>query len=376
MPVSDNASSTTATALLVTVSLIDVGLDGAERQLVVEITGESADQPCIDCEPRLDGAEDLLRPWQGRKRRAEAGRDALLQELDEPVARGAGNAVIDRGDEHCVDGRLRDVGRTPLLGIADIDLGIKRDHDVVEDDVMAAAGAQAVMIPGLDDAGARQSRRHQELSDARLGLVRPRPDQIPFQDRRPRRIDLVTGQAPAGLGAARDRRRQAAARGRAELGLDAERVDEREALDALTRKLARQPRRPGRAAPHHQMVDVVHRQHQRGRRIGLADDADDARGVSCARPAAAMNGRHRQRQQARLGQLAKILEGKAAGAVVLGCTRSKAFGQRLGACDVVGLAMGGPCRDWLQSHHVASNPSKPRICRRRSARCGSPRWRG
>ena len=71
------------------------------------------------------------------------------------------------------------------------------------------------------------------------------------------------------------------------------------------------------------MVDVVHRQHQRGRRIGLADDAEDARGVSCARAGPAKRGRHRQGQQARLGQLVEILEGKAAVAIVLGARSAK-----------------------------------------------------
>lgn len=38
---------------------------------------------------------------------------------------------------------------------------IEWKHDVIEDDVMAAAGAQAEMIPGLDDPRSGQACRHQ-----------------------------------------------------------------------------------------------------------------------------------------------------------------------------------------------------------------------
>ena len=144
-------------------------------------------------------------------------------------------------------------------------------------DVMAAAGAQAEMIPGLDDPRARQARRNQKQADARLGFVGLGPDRIPFQDRRAGRIDLAAGQPPSGLGPPRDRRGQPAARRRSQIRLDAQRVDQRHAFDRLAGQLARQPARPARAARHHQMLDVVHRQHQRGRWIGLADDAEDAR---------------------------------------------------------------------------------------------------
>ena len=90
--------------------LDDVGLGRGKRDTVIEITGEGCDQPRIDGEPCLDRPEDLLRARQGRKRRAQASRHALLQERDQPVACSPRNAVIDRGDEDRVDGRLRDIG--------------------------------------------------------------------------------------------------------------------------------------------------------------------------------------------------------------------------------------------------------------------------
>ena len=76
-------------------------------RLVVEIIGETADQACIHRKPRLDAAEHFLRPRQARQRRAEIGRNPLLEKTDQPVAGGAGDTVIDRGDE---DGARRSPG--------------------------------------------------------------------------------------------------------------------------------------------------------------------------------------------------------------------------------------------------------------------------
>ena len=73
--------------------------DALSSNAVVEIAGETVDQPRIDGKARLDAADDLLRPRQRGQRGAEIGRHPVLQELDQPVARGAGDAVIDRGDE-------------------------------------------------------------------------------------------------------------------------------------------------------------------------------------------------------------------------------------------------------------------------------------
>ena len=92
--------------------------------------------------------------------------------------------------------------------------------------------------------------------------------------------------------------------GEPEIRLDPQRIDQRHAFDRFARQLARQTARPARAARHHQMLDVMHRQHQRRRRIGLAEDADDARRVERAGAEAAQRRRHGQRQQSRLGQLA------------------------------------------------------------------------
>jgi len=192
--------------------LDDMGLDDAERQVVVEIIGKTADQARIHRKPRLDAAEHFLGPWQGRQRRAEVGRNTVFEEADQPVAGCASDAVIDRSDEDGVYRRLGEIGRPPFFRRANVDLMVERKHHVFEDDVMAAAGTQAEMIPGLDDPGTRKTRRHQEHPDARFGFIGPGPDGIPFQDRRSGRIDLAARQPPSGFGAAGDRRGQSSAR--------------------------------------------------------------------------------------------------------------------------------------------------------------------
>ena len=160
--------------------LDDVGFGRAQQNAVVEIAGKTIDQARIDGQPRLDRADDFLRARQRRQRCTEIGRHALFQELDQPVARGARDAVIDRRDEDRMGRRLGEIRHPPVLRLADIDLVIERKHDVVEDHVMAAAGAQAQMIPGLDDPRARQSRRNQKQPDPHAPARRswPRPHTI------------------------------------------------------------------------------------------------------------------------------------------------------------------------------------------------------
>jgi len=137
-------------------------------------------------------AQDFLTARQSRQRTTEVGRNPALEESEEPVTRRAGDAVIDGGNEDGVNGGLREVRRSPLLGLANVDLVVERKYDVFEDHIVTAAGAQAQMIPGLDDPRTWQPGWNQKQSHARLRLIRRRPDRIPFQDRRPGRIDLAT----------------------------------------------------------------------------------------------------------------------------------------------------------------------------------------
>ena len=241
---------------------------------------------------------------------------------------------------------------------------VEREHDLVEHDVVAAAGAQPQMIPGLNDARARQSGGHQKQPDAHLRLIGPGPQRIPFQNRRAGRIDLATAEPPSGLGSARDSRGQAATRGRAEVGFDPQGVDQRHAFNRFARQLARQAARPVRAPRHHQMLNVMHRQHQGGRWIRLAQDAKHAGSLECAGAGTSQRGRHGQRQQFGFRQPIEVLERKTRVAVMPRGPRGKfrseqvrpvenrwrCFGWKLSACGTAG----GP-------HHVASNPSNPRM---------------
>jgi hypothetical protein len=63
------------------------------------------------------------------------------------------------------------------------------NRHAVEDHLVAVAGAQAQVVPALDDALARvvagRIARHEEGADARLGLVGARPDAEPAQPRMP-----------------------------------------------------------------------------------------------------------------------------------------------------------------------------------------------
>lgn len=86
--------------------LDDVGFRCAQLDAIVEIAGKALDQARVDRKPRLNAADDFLRAWQCRQRRAEIGRHAAFQELDQPVLRRARDAVVDRRYEDRVDSRL------------------------------------------------------------------------------------------------------------------------------------------------------------------------------------------------------------------------------------------------------------------------------
>ena len=115
----------------------------------------------------------------------------------------------------------------------------------------------------------------------------------------------------------------------------------------------------------------MHRQDERGRRIGLADNAENMRRVRSARASAAKRGRDGQGQQSGLRQILEISERKTTVAVVNRRPLRECLGQQRRTRDMVGLILPlrFPCRDMVRCrHHVASNPSRPRICLRRSAR--------
>src|SRR2546422_3347340 len=121
------------------------------------------------------------------------------------------------------------------------------------------------------------------------------------------------------------------------------------------------------------MLDVMHRQHQRGGWVGLAEDAEDAGRFKRAGALATECRRYRQRQQSGLGQLVEILERKTGIAIVLRGASGKFGSKQSGAIEVARR-----CRHRsvlvdpiaLRDHHVASNPSSPKMFRRSSANLG------
>ena len=282
----------------------------------VKLARQAGDQPLIGQQQRLDAAHGLLHAWQRRQRRAQACGSALAQKAQQPVARGPRHAGVERAQQHrhlglhvAVPG-LRARGR-------DAHAMVQRSRHVVKHHIMAAAGAQAQMVPALLDAHARAARAHQEGTDLRFGIVGACPDRVPAQDGRARRVDLAPAQAPAFGRAPRHRRGQAAARGRAQLGLHAQRVGQRHAAHRLLHQLPRQRLGPGRAgARHAALLQVLHAQHQRRRRAAVAYGANHFAELGHRCLLAAQRPGRGQRQKARLLQVGEIGMGKAAVAVM------------------------------------------------------------
>ncbi len=178
--------------------LDDVGFDRGER-LVASNRRRSCRSVRIDGKPCLDAAEDFLHPrWSPAAR--QICRNAVGKKPVSQSRAPASSAVIDRGDEDRVDGGLGDIGVRHSSG-KQTSTSCQRKDDVVEDDIVAAAGA------GRDDPRFRRSvcpegRPGAEYPDPRLGLVGSGPDRIPFQDRAPSNRSCAT-QPPAGFGAPR-----------------------------------------------------------------------------------------------------------------------------------------------------------------------------
>ena len=117
--------------------------------------------------------------------------------------------------------------------------------------------------------------------------------------------------------ALRDRRRQAAARRRAEFGLDAQRVDQRAIAHRFTRHAFTQFDRPMRIALQAMMKQILHHQHQRRGRLAARHRAHHLQGLRQARARAAKRCGHRQREQIELMQAREIRMRKFGRAVVV-----------------------------------------------------------
>ncbi len=294
----------------------------------IEIARQAGQQPLVRQPQRFDPPHGFLHPGQGRQRRAQAGGRALAQEAEQPVARRERHAGVERAQQHRHLGLHAGVARLRARRCEPHAMVQRHEHRV-EDHVVAAAGAQAQVVPAGFDLHARAVRAHQERAHLRLGIVGARPDRIPAQDRRAGRIDLAPAQAPAFGRAPRHRGRQAAARGRAEFGLDAQRVRQRHASGRLLHQLAREVFGPERArARHLALLQVLHAQHQRGRRAAIAQRADHLAELRHRGLLPAPGARRGQRQQAGALQIGEVRMGKAAVAVMRHRALAELRGQR------------------------------------------------
>ncbi len=74
---------------------------------------------------------------------------------------------------------------------------ISRHQNIVEQHIMAPAGAHAKMIPRLHNLRSGKAGGNKKNSDPRRFFIRSRPHKIPIKQERAGRIDLMSRQAPA-----------------------------------------------------------------------------------------------------------------------------------------------------------------------------------
>ncbi len=225
--------------------LDQAGAHHVGRRARVGALGQLVEQHAIGQQQRLDLAQRLLHARQRRQRRAQAGRRARVDETQQPVARGARHRIVEAAEQRDHPGLL--VGLRAAIGLgrvrgqpvgrrAQVGGMLEGNPGLVEHHLVAARGAQPQVVPALDHADRLAAfapaclARHQEHAHARLGFVGARPYRQPAQRRNAGAVELVPRQAPAIAVAARDGGRQAAARGRAQVGFDAQRVDQRALL--------------------------------------------------------------------------------------------------------------------------------------------------
>ncbi|MDR8763744.1 hypothetical protein FEP90_05465 [Burkholderia multivorans] len=205
----------------------------------------------------------------------------------------------------------------PRVGRTHVDRMIEGQPHVVEHDLVAAGRAQAEMIPAFDHADPCvvhvRIAPDEEHADTRLRFVGARPHGQPAQRRNAGAVQLVTGQPPAVAVATRDRIGQPAARRRTERRLDAQRVDQCAVGDRAVEHRAPHLRGPAVVGPAERAVlQICHRQDERGGRVGACDGRDDPARARERRAGAAKLARHHLRDQPRALQPREILVRKTA----------------------------------------------------------------
>ncbi|KEZ71194.1 hypothetical protein C5I_0126435 [Pseudomonas syringae pv. syringae FF5] len=142
-------------------------------------------------------------------------------------------------------------------------------------------------------------------------------------------------------GAACDGAWQAAPRGRSQIGLDAQSVDQRALTHGLFGHLHAQMVRPVAVLLQPRMLQVLHDQNQRRRRLSPGHRADHLLSAGQVGTAAAQCGRNRQAKQAVSVQQLEVGMGKLRADIVL----LGGFGQRCGQfCQPFTEVLGGLVR--------------------------------
>src|SRR4051812_24833566 len=101
--------------------------------------------------------------------------------------------MIDRGQHAEIPAASGIVALLRGTGRSQIDRMTQGYPYIFQHDIIAAGGAHANRIPGLDNAETRSAGRYIEIANPWRGLVGQGPDVEPAQDGRAGGIKLVTG---------------------------------------------------------------------------------------------------------------------------------------------------------------------------------------
>ncbi|EEF23618.1 conserved hypothetical protein [Ricinus communis] len=184
------------------------------------------------------------------------------------------------------------------------------------------------MIPRFAEADAGRVAMHEPCADARRRLIRAGPYGEPRQPRAACRVELAAVQYPVIAFLFADGARQSAARRRTQFRLDAQRIDERAALDSVARNAFLECDRPVGIRLQTQMVEALHHDDQRCRRLAARNGTYHLQRLREGRFAAAERARHRQREQPGAAQLREVVVWKMRPRVERGGAGGEIIGQR------------------------------------------------
>ena len=191
-----------------------------------------------------------------------------------------------------------------------------RHQHVVEHHFMAAGGAHAEVVPGVDDAHAGAVLGHQPGAHQRVGVIAARPYAEPAQAMAAGGVDLAPADAPTLSGAHGGGRRQPATGRGAEVGFDAQGVDQCAVAHRVLGHLCTQMGRPGLAVLQAGMLQVLHHQDQCGGRFALGNCTDRLARLRQAGTAATEGFGHGEGDQAVVMQPLEVGVGEGAALVI------------------------------------------------------------